>query len=202
MLEVADGLPLVNLAGLEELRRAGAGEGQRLQAEHAAQLQRARADTAEGHRHDPVLRLELGDAARAALTVDAELHLAVQHQQPLARRPVPHVHRRRGGLPRRARSHLPHRHEVRPARADAHAHLFARHHHQAARVGGGRARRPRPCAKSDRRARQSSRRRSSSLRHLYAPGRGRRGIGSAVAAGCCGDFAFESSACGVAAACP
>jgi glycine/D-amino acid oxidase-like deaminating enzyme len=40
---------------------------------------------AVGHRHEPVLRVELGHAARPSLTVHARRQIEAEHQEPVAR---------------------------------------------------------------------------------------------------------------------
>src|SRR5262249_32781067 len=67
----------------------------RLQAEHPADSECARAQLSLGHRHEPVRRKEFVGATRARLLDFIQKNFAVEHERPLAS--LPHEHLRGRG---------------------------------------------------------------------------------------------------------
>src|SRR6185369_16891349 len=124
MLSVDQNFAFVSFAGLEKQRRATRWKRERLGAEHAAQLECARTNTAHSGRHEPVCRFSLRDTSWSTLTIHTGGEVVMKHQQPLARLLVQHRHRARRRLPRRAGTHATHRYQVRLALDHANEHLI------------------------------------------------------------------------------
>ncbi len=95
-------LTVVGLAGLEELGKSRMRRGQRLGGKHFAKQDAAAPQFVLLHQHQPVHRLRLARAARAALLVVIGKRYAVRHHIPGSERLHPHVAGRRCGLPSRA----------------------------------------------------------------------------------------------------
>src|ERR1044072_3644324 len=130
MLSVDDGLAFICLTGLKKQRRTAARESERLETKHSAQLQRAWAKTTKRDGHKPVCGFKLGDASRSARRIQECDEVVMQHQHPLARNLVDHVHGRAGRLSRSARAHLSKIHHIRFARTQTDTHTRVRHHHE------------------------------------------------------------------------
>src|SRR5215213_1092151 len=131
MLAIDQRFALVRLTCLEEQGRAAGWKRKWLSAEHAAQLEGSRTRAPYRRRHEPVCRFKLRHASWPTLAIDARYEVVMKHQQPLAGLLVQHRHRARIRLPRRARTHSTHRHEVRFTLAEANKHLIVVHHKDA-----------------------------------------------------------------------
>src|SRR5436190_9437691 len=79
MLPIDYRLSLVCLTCLKQQGRSARRKSKRLGAEHAAQLECARAKFSIGHRHEPIRGLKLSGAAPAALMVHIDYKIVVQH---------------------------------------------------------------------------------------------------------------------------
>ena len=78
-----DQRPMVErLANLKKLPVAVASERRRIETEHQVEAKRAAGCWTLGHAHPPVLRRELGSAARAALMIQVQKDHAVLHELP------------------------------------------------------------------------------------------------------------------------
>jgi hypothetical protein len=82
MLPVDQRQAVERLADLEDLAIPIVTNGQRIEAEHQAELQRAAGGWSAQHAHPPVLRAELFSAARPPLVVVGEPGHAVLHEMP------------------------------------------------------------------------------------------------------------------------
>src|SRR5215212_7460538 len=131
MLAIDQRFAFVCLTSLEEQGRAARWKRKWLSAEHAAQLKCSRTRTPDGRRHEPVCRFKLRHSSWSTLAIDACYEVVMKHQQPLAGLLVQHRHRGRIRLPRGARAHSTHRHEVRFTLAESNKHLIVVHHKDA-----------------------------------------------------------------------
>ena len=82
MLPVDERHAVQRLADLEDLAIAVIAEGERIEAQHQVELQRAAGGRPAEHAHPPVLRAEILAAARAALVVVGQPGDAVLHEMP------------------------------------------------------------------------------------------------------------------------
>ena len=122
MLPIDERFAVVLLSGLEQDGIAAGRYGERLQAEHRAQLEAILPHVPARHQHAPVGRAVLVVAARPFLTVVGEECVVVRHQAPAAEMGHRAEHGRGGGHPGGAGRLLRHpdpgyrRHHAHPSR--------------------------------------------------------------------------------------